>query len=80
MRAKDGGYAFPHSSPLGGEWGLTKREYYAGQALIAMIISQEILRAVAISNNLTFEAIDPYVNRPIDAFRYADAMVEESKK
>lgn len=59
----------------GGDWqsGMTKREYFAGQALSA-------LRVLAFSNKEQ-EAGDDYIAMIVrNAYDYADAMVAEGKK
>ena len=66
--AKDGGQAFPRpqaETSQGGHWeqyGMSLRDWYAGQALAALIAHYE-------GQDGSMYGI------PIDAFQYADAMI-----
>lgn len=74
-RHNDGGPAFPHAAPYkdGGRidtWGMSLRDYFAGQALIGLMADNPTL------------ATYPTDAAPLAAvaYRYADAMLAERSK
>ena len=63
---KTGGAAFPHVSPHLDRTGMTLRDYFAGQAIVAL--AEHVGR------------IDMTHSQAEQAYRVADAMIAERKK
>lgn len=61
---KDNPYAFP--MPDNAQWGMTLRDYFAGQALAGLLANPDYTGLIAVSAN--------------DAYQFADAMLAEREK
>lgn len=62
--------------PMNGADGMTLRDYFAAQALIASLLG----RVIVLTAGGTSVANDPYAAVANDAYRYADALLEERVK
>ncbi len=71
----DGGPAFPTCIDMGHVHGMSLRDYFAGQAIVALIVSADR----AFQERYTQEA--PTIREVVsDAFRYADEMLAQREK
>ena len=66
-----------HAFPNLGEYGLTKREWFAGQALAGMVANTLISRGFAETQTCE-EVVFSILAR--DSFAIADAMIAESER
>ncbi len=78
----DGGSAFPNDGAWANgnpEGGMTLRDWFAGQALSAMLANVEALKVLSVEAKRRGDS-DGFGVTAEMAYRHADAMLEERKK
>lgn len=69
MKAKDGGPAYPCSKVAGINYGMTLRDYFAGQALVGILAHQFSKMVASVPEGIRYDLA------ATDAYVLADAMI-----
>lgn len=70
-KRKDGGPAFAHGNPeVGGDEGMSLRDYFAAAALTGILSNQDLLREMAANRTLASD----------QSYKFADNMIQARNK
>lgn len=73
---KDGGPAFPLDTNCRCNYGMSMRDYFAGQALMGMISCQDFMNDLIKQDHIESRE-DARKELSSEAYKYADAMIAE---